>query len=217
MDSVPTLYSKPGVLKKSPWHNYLDPTLVPPSSLAWGKCSKCGNCPGQAEQNQAGSITWERERERESKDKEVWGGPLTPWPLSSSPQLSPSQHLRDQAAWHSCQNPEVCLQQQSKVCTGKGNPVLPPLPSLGWRNQGLCCSLGVCALAAHPSPSPTSIPAPTSSQETTAKLFPCLTPSSWHPLCPAIEWGSKPPPRVLLTLVGGKSTMSLFLPLHFQL
>lgn len=32
---------------------------------------------------------------------------------------------------------------------------------------------------------------------------------------PAIEWGSKPPLRVLLTLDSGKSTLSLFLPLHF--
>ena len=48
--------------------------------------------------------------------------------------------------------------------------------------------------------------------ETMAKPFPYLTPSSWHPTHPAMEWGSEPPSRVMLTFGGGKSTMSLFLP-----
>lgn len=87
-------------------------------------------------------------RETERKDKEVCG-------LFSTPQLSPPWHPRDQAAWLSCQNSKVFLQQQGKICTWKENPVLPLPPSLGWRKQGVCCSLGVCALAAHPSPSPT--------------------------------------------------------------
>lgn len=148
-------------------------------------------------------------RETERKDKEVCG-------LFSTPQLSPPWHPRDQVAWLSCQNSEVFLQQQGKICTWKENPVLPLPPSLGWRKQGVCCRLGVCALAAHPSPSPTFHSQPPSRWDTTAKPFPCLTASSWHTKCTAIWWGSKPPPRVLLTLDSGKSSWASAFPYFFS-
>lgn len=117
-------------------------------------------------------------RETDSKDEEVYGvqSPLGLPP----PQLSPSRHLGDQVAWLSHQNPVVCPQQQSKICTGKGNPVLPPLPSLGRRSRGLCFRLGVCTPAAHPRPSPTSIPAPPPARR------PQPSPSLVSPLPPGI-------------------------------
>lgn len=78
-----TLYNKPEVLEKSSWHSYLDATLVPPSSIAWGKLSKCRNCPGWKEQNQAGSITWERQRGRTRRS--VVSSPLLSSALPDTP------------------------------------------------------------------------------------------------------------------------------------
>lgn len=156
MDSVLTLYSKPGVLKKSPWHNYLDATLVPPSSLASGEMLKVGKLPWASRAKPG----WEHyTRETASKDK---GGCGVHSALGlSSPPLSSALTPQGPGGLAFMSRPRGSpCRQQSKICPGKGNPVLPPLPSLGQRSRGLCCRLGVCALVARPSPSPTSVPTP---------------------------------------------------------
>lgn len=151
-------------------------------------------------------------KDREQGQGGLWG-PLTPWPLSSSAQPFPTPRGPDDLAFM----PKLCrlpaAAEQDLHREGESSPPSSPKPWME-KLRSLLQAGGLCT-GCLSQPFSHLHSCSSSSWETVAKPFPCLTPSSWHSTHPAIEWGSKPPPRVLLTLGGGKSIIILFLPLIF--
>lgn len=147
MDSVLTLYSKPGVLKKSPWHNYVDATLVPPSSLAPGEMLKVGKLP-RASRAKPG---WERyTRETASKDKGVCGvhsalGLSSPRLSSALPDTSRTRRLGLHA-----KTPRISLQaaEQDLHREGESGPPSSPKP---WTEKPRSLLQAGCLRAGCPS------------------------------------------------------------------
>lgn len=178
---------------------WMPPWCLPPPLLR-GKCSKWGNCPGQAEQNQAGSVTPGRQPARTRGSVGSTQPLASPLLASAQPSLTP----RGPGGLAFMPRPRGSpCRQQSKICTGKGNPVLPPLPSLGQRSRGLCCRLGVCALVARPSPSPTCVPTPFQTGDR-GQALPLSNPFFLASHAPSHWGGPEASPRVLLTLGGGE-------------
>lgn len=158
------------------------------------------------------------ERDREEGRGGLWC-PLIPWPLLSSAQPSLTPQGPGSLAFVSKPWGLLAAAGQDLHVGGESSS---PSSSKPWMEKPRCllqagCLYAGCLYTGCPSQplSHLSFP-PASRWETTAKPFPCLTTSSWHTMYTAIQWGSKCPTRVLLTLGSGKSTWASALPYFFS-